>query len=574
MFTARILLILNAAFNARTAAETIVRALDTALRPIGLCFALPHMLEGKMDQLPEGVQLIYYDAVQGLSGVVPALENETHFLAIAGPHAFSEHWDSKLYTLWRKYDKQTLLTGSISPCAPAERTPAQSGIRGLNALRKSISLMRSRRAEASETESTGAMRTPSDAPAGSSAAPAAPYLPALKEVLADNTVVIGRGLALVCAEQAVRTMVIDPSLVFGPIAFLRDGKQLTSDMLSTAAYLKGYTIYALHEALLWPLRNPPLQVLRLPSPDILPGTTLARFEQLLGFHTAERVCSAKAAMGLFGHQDTYPQRMPRSLTLSQKARLARMTLLETNMPLMVSAFIDLPNPRVASAFYLLRFGFLRRIANLPLVLYTGGMQERALRASFPNTHSYPDGTLLPRSLLKQGMKPEEHFARSKVLLMKHAVKLQVAYTHTAWLDMDVLPHPVCPEAVPDFSGMMDDRIHIATVNGVPDPSFIVMPVDYLPALAKLVESITLLDAELQRGFSDALLWERIFQKKPAWFAIHRMPRRRLLFMTAFEPQLLSPSLRAQLSGLPEPYYASQADVPQKIKPEKEPPLNV
>ena len=48
--------------------------------------------------------------------------------------------------------------------------------------------------------------------------------------------------------------------------------------------------------------------------------------------------------------------------------------------------------------------------------------------------------------------------------------------------MDILPHPVCPEAVPAFGKLMDDRIHLATVDGVPDPSFLVAPVDLLPRL--------------------------------------------------------------------------------------------
>jgi hypothetical protein len=259
--------------------------------------------------------------------------------------------------------------------------------------------------------------------------------------------------------------------------------------------------------------------------------------------------------------------MPLKLLIRHTARTAYMKLMETHMPLMVSAFIDLPNPRVEAAFYLLRFGFLRRIQSLPLVLYTGGSQERALRASFPHTQSYPDHNLLPKTLLQSGMKPEEYFARSKTLLMNKAAKRQVEFAHIAWVDMDILPHPVCAEAVPDFRSMMDDRIHIATVNGVPDPSFVVVPADRLPSLAQLAQSITQLDAELKRGFSEPLLWERIFQRKPQWFAIHPMPRRRLLFLTAFEPQLLTGTVQPFLKDLPKPYYAQQADAPRK--PEKE-----
>ena len=38
-----------------------------------------------------------------------------------------------------------------------------------------------------------------------------------------------------------------------------------------------------------------------------------------------------------------------------------------------------------------------------------------------------------------------------------------------------------------------------------------------------------------------------------------MPRRRLLFLSLFDRELLSMSLRAHLADLPKPYYASQAD---------------
>ena len=569
MFTARILVILNPPVNAKTASETIARACASALRPVGLRFAIPAVLEGLLENLPEGAETIYFHASQGLSAIVPLLTDETHFLSLSGAHDFCPYWDRQLYALWRKYDKQTLFTSIVTPHSAND--VSEPAVRGIASLRQMLPTLQKR-----APKPAGSMLPPDLSayqPDSVEAQPEA-HLPALKEVLQDGSVTLGKGLPLVCAQQPVHTMVINPAYLFGATLFLREGDNLTAESLSLTAYLKGFLIYALHQVFLWPLSSLPAQRMMLPSTDTLPGTTLARFEQLLGFHTEERVCSAKAAMGLFGHEDIYPQRMPPRLALSQKARSARMKLLEIDMPLLVSAFIDLPNPRVASAFYLLRFGFLRRIESLPLLLYTGGRQERALRAAFPNTQSYPDGTLLPRTLLQKGMKPEELFARSKMLLLQRAASRQPEFTHTAWLDMDVLQHPVCQDAVPDFSSMMDNRIHIATVNGVPDPSFIIVPSEYLSALSKLVVSITLLDAELKRGFSDVLLWERIYHKKPAWFAIHPMPRRRMLFMKAFDPELLSPSLRVLLTELPPVYYGKEKEKPAKPSNEKESSIDV
>ncbi len=575
MFTARILVILSPPVTAEAAAETISRAVETAVRPAGLRFAVPHTMTQRLNGLPEGVEPLFYDAAQGVSGVVPCLTEETHFLFLTGPHAFNPRWDASLYAQWRQFDKHTLLTSSITPSpapssgafsdsAPTIRVPAVSSNR-LSALRKLTPALQKR-----------SISLPDDAPHGilphlRHSKPAAvcrsqAHLPALKDVQEDGGILLGRGLALVCAAGPVKTLVIDPCFLFGPVVFLLEGESLDADFLSLTAYLTGYTVYALSEVFAWPLHTQPQNTLRLPA-DALPGTTLARFEQLLGFHSALRRCDAKTAMGLFGHEDAYPQRMPPKLLVKHKTRLACMNLLETHMPLLVSAFIDLPNPRVEAAFYLLRFGFLRRIQSLPLLLYTGGSQERALRAAFPHTQSYPDQKLLPKTLLQSGMKPEEYFARSKTLLMYKAAKRQVEFTHAAWVDMDILPHPICAQAVPDFKSMMDDRIHIATVNGIPDPSFVVVPVDRLPSLAQLAQSITQLDAELKRGFSEPLLWERLFHRKPQWFAIHPMPRRRLLFMTAFDPQLLTQTVRPFLKDLPKPYYAQQSDAPRK--PEKE-----
>lgn len=575
MFTARILVILFPPITAEDAAVTIARALETAVRPAGLRFALPHTMEQRLTGLPEGVDPLFYDAAQGLIGVVPCLTEETHFLFLTGPHAFHPRWDSNLYAQWRQFDKHTLLTSSLTPSpAPSAgasgdssatiRIPAVSGSR-LAALRKLTPALQKRSFSAPEDAPRGILpHLRHNKPAAFCSSQA--HLPALKEVQEDGGILLGRGLALVCAAEPVKTLVIDPCFLFGPVVFLLEGESLDADFLSLTAYLTGYSVYALNKVFAWPIHSQPANTLRLP-PEALPGTTLARFEQLLGFHSMQRRCDAKTAMGLFGHEEIYPQRMPPKLLVRHKTRTAYMKLMETHMPLMVSAFIDLPNPRVEAAFYLLRFGFLRRIQSLPLLLYTGGSQERVLRASFPHTQSYPDHNLLPKTLLQSGMKPEEYFARSKTLLMHKAAKRQVEFTHAAWVDMDILPHPICAEAVPDFRSMMDDRIHIATVNGVPDPSFVVVPADRLPSLAQLAQSITQLDAELKRGFSEPLLWERIFQRKPQWFAIHPMPRRRLLFLTAFEPQLLTGTVQPFLKDLPKPYYAQQADAHRKPKKE-------
>lgn len=296
------------------------------------------------------------------------------------------------------------------------------------------------------------------------------------------------------------------------------------DTLSIDAYVAGFSLYALSETPLWPLARPARFRLRRTAEKAAPGSTLARFEQLAGFRYEQRRAGIKTTWGLFNVENAYAQRLPRGMAVSQRARAARMRFHESYMPLLITAFIDLPNPRRPVASYVLRLGFLKAIESLPLLLYTGGAQERYLRAGFPNTQSYPDNGVLPKALLSSGMSREQHFKRSKPFLMRSAAKRQVEFTHAAWVDADILPHPICPEAVPDFSPMMDGRIHFAIVDGVPDLSFVLVPVKHLTLLVRETASLTQLDQELKRGFGEEALWRRLFAKYPELFTLHPMPR--------------------------------------------------
>lgn len=533
------LVVLSSLPGAAEAAQTVQRALAAASRPVGLRFALPEAYREAFDR----EDVLFYSGEESLEAVLSLLTDETYFLHLMGAHGFAPKWDARLYDALRHVSGPALLSASISP--PVEGVPAPV-------------------ADVDADTRVYDRAARGTAPLPRPAVEAEACLPALADRFEDNAVQIVRGLPLVCAAAPVRTLVADPALLFGPVDFLRRAEPALAT-LSIAAYVAGFSVYALPDAPLWPLAEPPRRWLRRPVPDALPGTTLNRFEQLAGFRYDRQRAGVRTTWGLFGAEDVYPQRLPRGLRLAQHARATRMRLSERYMPLLVTAFVDLPSPRRPVAAYILRFGFLKAVESLPLLLYTGGAQERLLRAGFPNTQSYPDNAVLPRSLMGMGMSPTDHFRRSKPLLMLRAASRRPEFTHAAWIDMDILPHPICREAVPSFGRLMDDRIHLATVDGVPDPSFVVAPVELLGRLCSRTKAITQLDAELKRGWSEEVLWTRLIDEAPDLFTLHPMPRRRLLFLTAFDPQLLGARLRALLASLPAPVVLPAPQKPVSVK---------
>lgn len=497
--------------DAGAAVMTASRALRAAAVPAGLRFALSKRLEKEVWELWASAGLhapvAFFGEREGFSGAMKSDAGYT--LCLMGEYDFQPRWDQEFLRRFGKLSQRgALMTGMIG--AAEEPLPPQ------------------------------------------------PYLPGLSERFGAEGTRLVRGLPLVQSAAPPPTLAVNPTLLFARTETFRR-MDLRPDTLSFAAYGEGIPVYALDRAALWPLRREEAGVLRRPLPESTPAATAARFEQLAGFRreeNGEKRSDLRAQWGLFQQEGAYAQTLPAGLKWEQRGKRLLSSGNKRRQPLLTTCFIDLPRRRKPVQSYLLRFRFLAALRETPLYLYVGGAEERGLRSAFPNARGYPDASLLPRRYLSEGMTKEEWMRRNKIFLLEKTSDQHPDYDYLAWVNIDALKVPVCPEVEPDFSSMMDGRVHLATVEGRPDLSFVLVPRELVRVLRRQTEDLTQLDAELKRGFSEEALWERLYRKTPERFCLHPMPRRRLLFLTGFPSALLDERAKALLERGKQPAAAA------------------
>ena len=359
-------------------------------------------------------------------------------------------------------------------------------------------------------------------------------LPALKLPFDAYGIPIGQGLPLVCAKKQQEGLLIDPALLFGPVGFLQLMKpDITT--LSYSAFLSGHRVLWLEEAPLISASPLPPRRLCRPVAQVLPGSALHRFEQMCGIRFDARQVTVKAQAGLAETARDYTQVLP----LREKAA----GLLRLDFPYLVTGFVDFPSPHREPQDYLLHFEWLRRMECFSLLTFTGGEMEESLRGMHPNTASFP-----ARDLPKpEGMSISRHFKRSKPFLLLRAQRRHPGVRHFAWVDLDILPHPVPKNLRPDFRQMLDDQIHLATVEGVPDCSCLIVPAGETERLCREVAAVTEMDVALHASLGEEELWRKLISRHPERYCLHPMEKRQMLFLSAFPRGTLS----RQISHFPK-----------------------
>lgn len=336
----------------------------------------------------------------------------------------------------------------------------------------------------------------------------------------DGELTFRHGTPLKYTSGMERGPFLHPDFVFGPAGFFRAMAQDNDDPLFLRAFEQGWHLYALTRPairLVWDVAVPPCRI----SPE---HPLCEDFAKVFGVDFQRRVLSAQSRRGMVSEELNFRMKVP--LSVSTRDMLLR---LQQKLPfrkpepdpLCVTLYTaDMPEETLR---WLKRLASLR---HLPLLAYADPLQLRQITDFLPNVMEFK-----PRYMMEVPVDAPQIIQQlSKAAILAKARDRELTPSHYVWLDADCVQIPLYPHTFFRWSKVCTDKIMLAMVNGVPDPTMFVVPDGLILTLAREMEArcLTYLN---QRGDlpTETQLWQLVIREHPEWFQLVVFPVERQLF---------------------------------------------
>ncbi len=336
-----------------------------------------------------------------------------------------------------------------------------------------------------------------------------------------------RGQPLRYAVDPEPAALIHPDCCFAPAAFFRDVSELGCDPF-WAAFKRRWAVYTIAS---------PVAVLE--GEDTLPACAApddpegrARFTRHFGIDFDRLELSAKAREGIWRAALEAPVRVPLRVRLQERLRgldgiASRLT------PLAVTAWLETGDERSAEADFdqaLARFRRLAAMQNVPLQCFADPRRARAITQVLPNTLNYKARYGIPGLARSGGQAQPEELPLSRPFLLAAAREKDMGHSHYIWMDFDYLWYPIYERTAVDWPLLCGEKICLAEVDGVPDPSMVCVPSELVLPLCQSFGAV--FEALRRRGGAlpaDTEVWRQLIAARPERFEVIALPEPRELF---------------------------------------------
>ena len=309
----------------------------------------------------------------------------------------------------------------------------------------------------------------------------------------DGLLTFRHGTPLKYTSGVERGPFLHPDFVFAPAGFFRTMAEVDDAPLFLRAFAAGWNLYALSKPvirLVWDLPIAPCWV--DPSHPLCED-----FQQVFGVDYRTGSLSPQSRRGMINVELNFAMKMPLSVKIQEQFQLWQQQRMQHRKqaihPLCVTLYTQgMPEETLR---------WLKRLADLkhlPLLAYADPLLLRKITDFLPNVMEFK-----ARYMMDLPVDAPHHIqALSKASILAKARDREVC----------------------------TDKIMIAMVNGIPDPTMFVVPDAQVLTLAREMEArcLTYLN---QRGDlpTETELWQIIIREHPEWFQLIVMPVERQLF---------------------------------------------
>ena len=334
-----------------------------------------------------------------------------------------------------------------------------------------------------------------------------------------------KGMPLRYAASPVRSAFLHPDFCFAPSAFFRDWSEEPGPRF-LAAFRRKWEVYTLHKPVLHMMGEafvPPCGVRSEDGP-------FSRFETRFSLKFATRQLSAMARQGVCAADRACPMHVPYAVRAQEAVRdlLSRRSKLA---PLCVTAWVpQQEQPAYMLEEYMCWFRHLSRLKALPLLCFAEGAMAKRVSLMHPNMLDYKARYGLQARGSSRWRGTKTYARLSKAFLLAQAREKFLHHTHYIWMDFSYQRYPIYERAAFEWGNICQDKITLATVEGMPDLSMIAVPDERVLTLCR--ELTALCEQYLQdeeRLPEEEEIWLRMMVEHPDWFCTVEMPGRRELF---------------------------------------------
>lgn len=337
----------------------------------------------------------------------------------------------------------------------------------------------------------------------------------------DGELTFRHGTPLKYTTGAERGPFLHEDFVFAAAGFFQSMAEKSDVPRFLRAFEQGWHIYTLSRPVIRLVWDVPVQPCRVPAEH--PQCEV--FAQLFGVDFRTGTLSAQSRRGMLNEELNFRLRVPMTVRLRERIRLARQTRLQSAgrlpQPLCVTLCpSDMPEESMR---------WLRRLAglkHLPLLAYADPLLLRKMTDFLPNVMEFKARYMMDLPVDA----PQVIRTLSKASILARARDRELTHSHYIWLDADCVQAPLYAGTVFRWENVCADKIVIAMVNGEPDPTMFCVPDALVLPLAREIEARCLACLS-QRGDlpAETEMWQMLIREHPDWFRLRVTPVKRQLF---------------------------------------------